>query len=193
MSKSESKAKSTMNSDSWCSPRIVADPLEQFYGGPVGVDPCSNPHSIINAIRSFHAAGLHLSWTLPKVPTTAYRNNPYSNTDPWISKAICELTKKERPVTEEVSLVMVATSTKWWRRQCGVLPVLVARDGKSPLEIRPPRAIRLLFTGRLKFIGDVDSGARFDTVIGYWGPRVKAFEREFRSLTKWSAWGDGRR
>lgn len=189
----KSQTKSTMNSDSWCSPRIVADPLEQFFGGPVGTDPCSNPHSIIRACRAFHAAGLHLPWTRREDPTTAYRNNPYSNTDPWITKAIVELNKRELPLTEEVSLVMVATSTKWWRRQCGVLPVLIARDGKAPLELRPKRPIRLLFTGRLKFIGDKDSGARFDTVLGYWGSRTAAFDREFRSLTKWSAWGDGRR
>lgn len=184
-------AKSKMNSDAWCTGTSVAEPLEQFFDGPVGMDPCSNANSIINAMRALHAAGLHLSWTPPEVKkTTVYRNNPYSKSDPWIDKAIRELRKKERPVTEEVGLVMVSTSTGWWRRMCGVEPVLVPRDGK-PLELWAPRA-RLLFTGRLKFRGDVGFGARFDTVLTYYGRRVREFEREFKHITKWSAWGEKR-
>lgn len=193
------KKASTMDSDSWCSPHSVADGLVDFFGGPVGTDPCSNPNSIIKARRAFHAGGLHLSWTRPKDPPTAYRNNPYSDTLPWICKAVREMHKPELPLEEEVGLVMVATSTEWWRKMCGVEPVLVQPDtfGKLTrnykhtgklLELRP-RNPRLLFTGRLKFLGDADNGARFDTVLTYYGPRAERFDRVFKHLTKWSTWG----
>lgn len=199
MKKQVVKAKSTMDSDSWCSPRSVADPLYDFFDGPVGTDPCSNPNSIIRARRAFHAGGLHLPWTRPKDPPTAYRNNPYSDTLSWICKAIREMKKREQPLEEEVGLVMVATSTKWWRHMCGVEPVLVQPDWDRKLDRNythtgkmrelVPRNPRLLFTGRLKFIGDTDQGARFDTVLTYYGPRVTLFDRTFKHLTKWSTWG----
>ena len=82
---------------------------------------------------------------------------------------------------------MVATSTKWWRKMCGIEPVPMAKNGEIRM-LRAPNP-RLLFTGRLKFIGDVDCGARFDTVLAYYGCRVKAFEKEFASVTKWKTWG----
>lgn len=206
--KAGAKKQSKLSSDSWCTNHDVADRLEQFFDGPVGVDPCSNPQSIINALNAYHAAGLHKPWTQPRTPRTVYRNNPYSKTDPWIDKAIRELRKSnEAPVEEEVGLVMVSTSTGWWRKMCGVEPVLLfqnedgstttkpnkkgAMSRRKPNEIWAPRA-RLLFTGRLKFRGDVGFGARFDTVLSYYGTRVREFEREFKSITKWAAWGEKR-
>ena len=178
-----------MNSDDWATPHCVADPLEQFYDGPTGCDPCSNPTSIIRAHRALSAGGLHLRWTHEDIKsTTGYRNPPYSGTEPWVDKAVRELHAVDRPLTEEISLVMVATSTKWWRKMCGTEPVPLARDGKIKM-LTPQYNPRLLFTGRLKFIGDADNGARFDTVLAYYGHRVRAFEKEFKSITKWSTWG----
>lgn len=202
-SKAKSKAKSSMDSDTWCSPVIVAEPLAQFFGGPVACDPCTNENSIIDAKRGLCAGGLHLPWAHDEDDEhTVYRNNPYSVTDPWVDKSIREQAIAHHRVDEEVFLTMVATSTKWWRKQCGVYPVLIAgtgikgKDGKykpgSGVELFAPRNPRLLFTGRLRFIGDVDSGARFDTVLGYYGSsakRQRAFDKEFKSITKWSAWG----
>jgi DNA N-6-adenine-methyltransferase (Dam) len=175
-------AKSKMNSDEWCTPSIVAQPLEQFFDGPVDLDCCTNPNSIINATRGYTAGALHLPWRLPGTEGSVWRNNPYSCSEIWVDKAVREL-NAVYPVTEEVSLVMVATSTRWWRKMCGTEPVMCGQQERiSPIP-------RLLFTGRLKFIGDVDSGARFDTVLAYYGHRVRAFEKEFKSVTKWSTWG----
>lgn len=175
--------KSTMDSDAWCSPPSVANALEQLFSGPVGTDPCSNPNSIIKANVALHAGGLHLPWWTKRAgkERTAYENFPFSKPLPWTNKMLVELGCN---LQEHVRLGPVSTSTLWWRRMCGVDQQWID-DPKSYKGINP----RLIFTGRLKFIGDVSFGARFDVVIAYYGRRVKAFEREFKHVTKWLSWG----
>jgi hypothetical protein len=87
---------------------------------------------------------------------------------------------RARHVKELVRLTLVSTAALWWRRQCLV----------------PRRNPRLLFTKRLSFLdpfaedaGMKREGARFDTVLTYFGPRVTAFEAAFRHLTRWMTWG----
>lgn len=167
-----------MNSDAWCSPAKITEPLAQFFGGSVGTDPCSNERSIVQANVAYHAGGLHLPWWTPRAgkKRTAYENFPFSRPGPWTEKMLVEL---ETNLDEHIRLGPVSTSTIWWRRQCGI-------EGKYKGKPMNPR---ILFTGRLKFIGDVDLGARFDAFILYYGRRVRAFEREFKHVTKWSSWG----
>jgi hypothetical protein len=177
----EPATKSTMDGDSWCTPPEVADPLHDFFGGAVGCDPCSNENSIIRARVAYHAGGLHMPWCAArdlKNPKnlTGYENYPYSKPEPWTAKMLVEL--KARHLREHVRLGPVATSTRWWRLQCGV------EEG-----VWIPPNPRILFTGRLKFMGDVDLGARFDTALVYYGPRTKAFDKAFKHLTKWATWG----
>ena len=171
-----------MDSDSWCSPAVVADPLAQFFHGPVDVDPASNPTSIIKARIAYYTGGLHLPWKLKRpVDHSCYENYPYSKGLLWTPKSMRELITEN--VHELVRLVMVATSTTWWGQQCGAIVTMIGNRG------RKPRNPRILFTKRLKFIGDKDSGARFDTALVYYGRRTAAFDKEFRSITRWSAWG----
>lgn len=170
------------NSDSWCTPRPVSDRLVDFFAGPVGVDPCSNEVSIIQAHVAYTFGGLHLPWGgLPGVPDTAYENYPYSQGDEWTNKMLRELAAGR--VDEHVRLVMAATSTTWWRRQC----------------LKPKRNPRILFTKRLAFItpfqngktekGEKTSSARFEPALIYYGPRAKRFERVFAGITSWTSWG----
>lgn len=175
-----------MDSDTWCSPRKVTIPLAQFHRGPVDFDPCSNPRSLVKARKSLHAGGLHLPWRLSRpVNAAVYENPPYSKNDLWTQKAMNEIIVGN--VEDLVRLVMVSTSTKWWRQQCGVIPTTVDVNGQR--RARVPRNPRLCFTKRLKFIGDKDCGARFDTVLVYYGDRARAFEKEFSHIIQWSTWG----
>lgn len=164
-----------MNSDSWCSPVQIAGPVYQFFGGPVGCDPCSNESSIIIADVAYTRGGLHKSWVpKPKNPT-GYENPPYSRTRIWTDKALVEM---EAGLDELVRLVMVATSTEWWEKS-----------------VRAPRNPRLLFTKRLPFIGTDRNGdpskdsARFDTVLMYYGRRWRQFDRHFAHVARWTRWG----
>jgi hypothetical protein len=160
-------------SDAWCSPPEIADPLEEFFQGPVDVDPCSNSRSIIRARMAYAVFGLVRPWG-----RTTYENNPYSETGAWTEKAIAEM--RCGNVRELVRLTMASTSSQWWRRQCLV----------------PRRNPRLLFTKRLKFIdpfaaddGEIRAGSRFEPVLTYFGPRAARFDRCFRGITMWSTWG----
>lgn len=170
------------SSDSYCTPPEVAEPLFEFFGGPVDLDPCSNPYSIIRAHRAYTAGGLHLPWGGFKIPRvgvakTAYENNPYSKSTIWTRKGIEEM--KAHRVLELVRLVMVSTSTAWW---------------KSAME-DAPRNPRLHFTKRLAFLlprrhnRDVEGGARFDSVLMYYGQRHARFDKCFGHLAQWTRWG----
>jgi hypothetical protein len=154
------------DSDHWCTPLEVALPLVQFFGGPVDCDPCSNATSIIDAVTAYTFGGLQFPWG-----KTSYMNNPYSTNVPWAEKAVHEM--RVGRVEELVTLMMVAPSTDWWSTLCN----------------KAPRNPRMIFTKRLKFIGDQKHGARFDTVLKYYGRRVRQFEREFSHLARWTRWG----
>jgi hypothetical protein len=162
-----------MGSDDWCTPPEVTEKLTEFFGGPVDVDPCSNASSIVHARKTYTSGGLLLPWG-----RTTYENPPYSATGTWTERAIAQLGSV---VEELIRLTMVSTSTTWWERQCTV----------------PRRNPRLLFTRRLAFIdpgrvvrdGARRDSAKFDTVLTYYGPRVRRFENCFSSITRWKAWG----
>ena len=163
----------TGNSDCWCSPPEVSLPLAEFFGGAVDCDPCSNARSIIKAVAAYTHGGLVKRWG-----RTNYENPPYSALSAWTDKGLAEM--RSGRVVELVRLTPVSVSTLWWQRQC----------------LKPRRNPRLLFTKRISFldpaaetIGMRRVGARFDTVITYFGPRVVAFERCFRHLARWMSWG----
>lgn len=166
----------TMSTDEWCSPLEVAVPLFHFWGY-ADVDPCSNDRSVIRAHHRYTWGGLTLPWgsgALPGLGDQAYANWPYSQNAPWASKARQEM--RIGNVAELVVLCMYAASTQWWQ----------------DLMLKPRRNPRVLATKRLKFLGPdskpVDS-SRFEPALIYYGKRVAAFDREFKSITMWSTWG----
>lgn len=163
-----------ISSDAWCSPPEIAAPLHHMYGRPIGTDPCTNERSIVRAHRRLTAGGLTLPWGVDGIPDDAYANWPYSQNDPWATKARAELDAAR--ISELVILCMTASSTQWWRS----------------LMIKPRRNPRVLALKRVKFLGPdgkpVDS-SRFEPSIIYYGPRAKKLDREFASITMWSTWG----
>lgn len=166
-------------SDWWCSPPEITEPLAEFFGGPVDVDPCSNPRSLVQARRSFHRGGLVLPWRYaPSSARTVYQNDPYSQAAPWTSKALHEIATGN--VVELVRLSMMSTSTQWWEDMCNF-------HNRNP---------RILGLRRLAFL-DPDAhdplatreSCRFEPALTYFGPRTLAFTRAFAHLTRWSTWG----
>lgn len=168
-------------SDSWCSPPEIADPLEEFYDGPVDVDPCSNDRSIIRARVAYTTGGLILPWCLPprmKPRHTGYENYPYSMGDAWTRKMLAEL--RVGNIREHIRLSMFACSTKWWAAQC----------------TEPRRNPRILALKRISFLdpradkrGQKRQGCHFEPALTYFGPRPERFTRVFAHLTRWTTWG----
>lgn len=171
------------NSDFWCSPPEIADPLAEFFAGPVDVDPCSNDRSIIQARTAYTCGGLVLPWCLPSRPgrpllRTCYENFPFSKGDLWTVKLLHELSCGN--VREHVRLSMFACSTRWWADMCK----------------KPQRNPRILALRRLEFLdpfaavaGQTRVSCRFEPALVYFGRRCAQFERAFAHLTRWTAWG----
>ena len=169
-----------MTSDEFCTPPVIAQPLCNFYGGKVGIDPCSNPRSIVAAHLTYSDGGLIRPWCRPVMlkrgqGDTGYCNWPYSANDPWADKAVRELMLGH--LSELVILCMTSTSTLWW----------------SNLMNKPKRKPRVICTNRLKFIGPdghiTPFPCRFDPALIYFGKRTAAFDREFKHIARWSTWG----
>ena len=168
-------------SDCWCSPPEIATPLVDLFGGPVGMDPCSNERSIIQAFVALTHGGLVLPWCTDGVPRTAYENFPYSQGQVWTDKALHELATGN--VAELVRLSMMATSSQWWADAC----------------LKAERNPRILGLKRLKFISPAPESrraggarrmtCRFEPALMYFGPRPEVFTKTFAHLTRWSTWG----
>lgn len=167
-------------SDSWCTPPEIADPVEEFFDGPVDVDPCSNDRSVIRAVLALRSGGLLLPWRLPgsDAKGTVYENDPYSMAGIWTDKMLHELAWGR--VTEIIRLSMMATSSMWWQRMC----------------LMPARRPRILGLRRIAFLdpfaetaGQKRQVCRFEPALTYIGPRVKRFDKVFAHLTRWSTWG----
>lgn len=167
------------NSDSWCSPPEIGDPLADFHDGPVDIDPCSNARSIIQARLAYTRGGLILPWRMPEpVEMTGYQNDPYSQSGAWTVKMLVELASGN--VREHTRLCMMSTSTSWWSDQC-------------LLSKRNPRILALK---RIAFLdpfasksGQKRMGCRFEPALLYYGPRAARFTKTFAHLTRWSTWG----
>lgn len=157
-------------SDSWCSPQPIADGLEDLFGGPVDLDPCSNHKSIIRAKEAYFRGGLILPWR-----RTTYANFPYSKADLWVEKGSAEL--EAGNVRELIYLSQASTTTGWWRDMCE----------------HPRWNPRILFLRRLVFIDPTDQGreytCRFEPALTYFGPRPTQFTRAFTHVTNWATWG----
>lgn len=166
-------------SDWWCSPPAITDRLVEFFGGPVDVDPCSNPRSIVRARRALTTGGLVLPWRLPRpVDRTFFENFPYSQPNAWTHKLLIELSSGN--VVEGIRLSMFSCSSQWWADQC----------------YKPRRNPRILALKRIPFIDpEVDEAsqkwvvARFEPALIYFGPRWQRFDRVFSGITRWSTWG----
>lgn len=161
-----------MSSDNWCSPAEVTVPLAKFYKrrrGP-GLDPCSNPNSIVGAARTYTCGALYLPWD----DLELYENPPYSDLLRFTKKAVQEILIGIRGKDKElVRLVPVATSTTWWE---------TALRGTSPGQRRARRPM-LAYTKRIPFLDDFgrkQTTARFDSVLMVYASKRR--EEEFCDL-----------
>lgn len=141
--------------DTWNTPPEVLDPLAHL--GPIGLDPCSNETSIVDAA---------LRWTLPEcdgltLPWVGhglvYVNPPYGEEIvAWIDKALREA---EDHQVEQVLLVPARPDTRWFRSLARVASIG-------------------FWAGRLRFLGAATS-APFPSAIVYLGSRRDVFVSVF--------------
>ena len=155
----------------WNTPPEVLDPVRRV--APIGLDPCSNPFSLVKARTSWSLEGGH-NGLLPSWGGhgLVFVNPPYGDDLPvWVEKI-----NKEASVSaalgnfgsEIVLLAPARTDAKWFQE--GVLH-----------RVR----VVLFWKGRISFLqrGEFpDGSSAFPAFLGYWGPRPGAFIREVETL-----------
>ena len=164
----------TLNTSSqeWGTPRNYVDAINQFFGGQVDLDPCSNLFSIVKAAVAYQLPkndGLRDSWNFP----TIYVNPPYgidkvrgTSIKKWLRR--CDLANSEHG-SEILALVPVATNTSHWKNHI---------FGRAT-------AVCFLYDTRLKFLvngQDGGKGAPMSCAMIYWGRSFDRFARIFNSF-----------
>lgn len=138
---------------SWNTPAEILDPLRVAFGG-IGLDPASNPTSIVAATTEWilerDGDSLTRSWAGHGL---CFVNPPYNRAlFDWASKFAHEA----KHDAEIVLLVPARTDTAWWR---------VAWAASSAC---------LFWAGRVRFLG-APAGAPFPSALLYAGPRWATF------------------
>ena len=141
----------------------------EMFEGTIGLDPCSNGHSIVGAEFKYALPdqdGLHCSWDFK----TIYVNPPYgadrtrgTTIKHWMRRCA---SAHEKHGAEVLALVPVATNTKHWK-----LHVFGAATG-----------VAFLYDTRLKFLVDGQNGGKgapMSCAMVYWGSQFSRFERVF--------------
>ncbi|MBO5629261.1 MAG: hypothetical protein J5965_09345 [Aeriscardovia sp.] len=156
-------------SQSWCTPHKYVNAIKRFWNGKIGLDPCSNEYSVVEAETEYSLPehdGLKENWDFP----TVYVNPPYgadrdrgTTIKDWLAK--CANTHREYG-SEVIALVPVAPNTSHWKK-C----VFGVAD-----------AICFLYDIRLRFLEkgyDTGKGAPMACCMIYWGSDIEGFQNNF--------------
>ena len=154
--------------DDWKTPEHLIAKIEGFFGGSIDLDPCASGDPIdhfatenIYATSPAAADGLGLDhpWNLDHV--CAYVNPPYSDMMRWAKK--CATEAREAVEGEIIMLAPARTDTRWFTT-CASSADAVC-----------------FYKGRIKFVG-ATAGAKFPSVLLYWGHRKKHFMTAFSDV-----------
>ena len=142
--------------DTWNTPPEFVGDVLKFFGGRVGLDPCSNsaekPNVPADKVYTEEMDGLKQSW----VADSVFMNHPYSASKTWIPHAAAQY--ENGNAKEMVLLIKLDVSTKWWRS----------------IEKYPWIAVNR----RLRF-GAAASAAPFQSAIIYLGKDMDRFKEVF--------------
>lgn len=156
-------------SQSWGTPHKYVKAIRQFWAGSIGLDPCSNPYSIVHADIEYMLPehdGLKEEWN----SRTIYVNPPYG-------------TDKER-----------GTSIKNWLAKCAESHIQYGADVIALVPVAPntghwkkfvfgqANAICFLYDTRLRFLENgqnTGKGAPMACCLIYWGTEKERFMEHF--------------
>lgn len=103
----------TPTSDDRCSPSIVLGCVADFWPQGIGLDPCDNPWSIVQAATKWNKRddSLARSWVDGAGRRrTIWLNPPYSDPQPFVFRL-----RIAADTCEGLALVKHDSTTKWWR------------------------------------------------------------------------------
>jgi len=186
------KASVRLPRDDWATPPEVLDPVREVIQGRIDFDPCGNPHSIVDARhvfmleryrrrrrpprvdweprpgerRIYGKDGLAVSWTHSRDGerySSLFCNHPYGRAinNRWARRVV--MAHRTAPGAHRFMLSPSSPSAAWFRWYWAFASCICFVDG------------------RLFFLG-APFGADFESVVVYFGPAVRRFEREFGRL-----------
>lgn len=152
----------------WCTPPEILESVREVFGGQIGLDPCSNGFSLVDARVEYRLPthdGLLESWS----ESTIFVNPPYG-TDPQrgtrIAHWFAKIAAAASAGSEVIALVPVATNTSHWKEF--VYPIATA--------------VCFLYAPRLRFYIDGledPKGAPMSCAVIYYGKKLDTFARAF--------------
>jgi len=147
-----------------CTPGWLLDIIRGF--APIGLDPCSNPWSTVNARHAIsqHEGrnGLDYSWANVFLEHVVFVNPPYGpgKIMPWVEHA----TREDLALTGSciIMLLPATPDTKWFRK---------AFDESNGL---------CFLSKRVAFEGAYAAGAKQPSALFYWGNEPERFAEHFK-------------
>lgn len=181
-------------SPDWNTPVDLLIGVRAVIGGQIGLDPCSNPTSKVDAKVSYQLPvnGLTTPWTAESV----FVNPPFGRVYLHRVTHQCIGQKDYARLLSPYKNDYIASSVKHWVKRCEwtavrgaevflLCPAAVGTTHWQNLIFKSAKAI-CFFKGRLSF--DRPSGdlgpAPMDCALVYWGPNVTKFKDEFESYGK---------
>lgn len=155
----------------WNTPPKYVKAINEFFGGHISLDPCSNKYSLVDADMKYCLPllnGLKESWNFHHIFVNPPYGRDYKNKTSiydWLEKC-CK--SNILYGSEVIALIPVATNTKHWKEFI---------FGKA-------LAICFLYDTRLKFMlnGVLDTkGAPMACAMVYWGNDYDKFKLVFKS------------
>lgn len=156
-------------SQSWGTPPKYVNAIKKFWGGRIGLDPCSNEYSVVHADVEFLLPGqdgLKEEWN----SETVFVNPPYgadrdrgTTIKDWLAKCVAAYKMYGSDV---IALIPVAPNTGHWKK-------FIFGQAVS---------ICFLYDTRLRFLENgrnTGKGAPMACCLVYWGSKKEQFMEHF--------------
>ncbi len=147
---------------SWNTPSEVLDLVRKV--APIGLDPCSNPDSIVRAETEWSQPGVNGLLHPWRSQGLVFVNPEYGRKIGAWTERCAEFGKEDLIGDELIALLPCRTDAKWFR------------------DVWTADAI-CFWRGRLKFLG-APSSAPFPSCIAYWGQNPFLFAQVFSAAGK---------
>lgn len=179
------------NRNGWCTPESVLEPIREFFGGQIDLDPCSNEHATVHAQTEYRLPtdGLAAPW-FGKV----FVNPPFgrdtergTNLDHWVRR--CVRARREEGA-EVIALIPAAFTTKRWHDYIfpSATAVFIPR---GRIEFVEPPPYQGNFSTEAEYEAALDeftspdrpkSSPPMGCALIYWGDRLPRFIESFGRL-----------
>jgi hypothetical protein len=173
----------TSEHNDWNTPLCVLEPIREFNGGQIGLDPASNAQSIVDATRDYRLErgenGLHLPW---RGFGLVFLNPPYSDEIiPFMRRA----DEHGALGIEVIALVPNRSDTAWYQDNVANVAAKCEWRGRliHPRGVADSSQVSLFPVDGPSPVPESGT-APFPSALLYWGHRARRFTEVFARFGK---------